>query len=184
MEERRFFTNNVANLAMTYGTVMGLFWILKFLLIPFIFTVPFASLLFVILTLSVPFVGYFMARQYRNRYCPDGVVSFIQAWVFTLLLYVYAALLVAVVHYLFFQYFNDGTLVATYNGLLDEMVKASPELAPTVAEYHKAMEQVTSLSPIELTLQLLLNNIFYGMMFALPTAFLLAFRRKKADYVN
>ena len=44
--------------AMLFGTYLGGYWILKFILFPLGLTIPFLSFLFVGLTLCVPFMGY------------------------------------------------------------------------------------------------------------------------------
>mgnify|MGYP002238417221 CR=1 FL=1 len=68
--------------AMLFGTYMGGFWILKFILFPVGLSVPFLLFLFMGLTLCVPFMGYYYARMYRNQVCGGGI-SFLHAWVFT-----------------------------------------------------------------------------------------------------
>lgn len=170
-------SNRVVNGAMMYGTAMGIFWILKFVLVPLIFTIPFTSLMFLGLTAAVPFLGYFFVRQYRNRYCPNRQIGFMQAWLFCLLMYAFAALLVSVAHYVFFRYIDGGTMLATYNGMLDELQNATPEMGELVTQYRQAVDLIAAMSPIELTIQLVLNNIFYGMMLSLPTAFIVSLKR-------
>ena len=170
-------SNRVVNGAMMYGTAMGIFWILKFVLVPLIFTIPFTSLMFLGLTAVVPFLGYFFVRQYRNRYCPNRQIGFMQAWLFCLLMYAFAALLVSVAHYVFFRYIDGGTMLATYNGMLDELQNATPEMGELVTQYRQAVDLIAAMSPIELTIQLVLNNIFYGMMLSLPTAFIVSLKR-------
>ena len=170
-------TNQLVNCAMVYGTSMGLFWILKFMLVPFIFTVPLTSLCFLGLTVAVPFLGYFFVRQYRNRYCVDGRIGFMQAWMFSLLMYAFAALLVSVGHYVFFRYVDGGALVASYMNVLDELQATAPEMEGMVAQYRQAAELVAAYSPIELTVQLILNNLFYGMLLSLPTAFIVSLKQ-------
>ncbi len=169
-------SNRVVNGAMMYGTAMGIFWILKFVLVPLIFTIPFTSLMFLGLTAAVPFLGYFFVRQYRNRYCPNRQIGFMQAWLFCLLMYAFAALLVSVAHYVFFRYIDGGTMLATYNGMLDELQNATPEMGELVTQYRQAVDLIAAMSPIELTIQLVLNNIFYGMMLSLPTAFIVSLK--------
>lgn len=170
-------TNQVVNCAMVYGTAMGIFWILKFMLVPFIFSVPFTSLCFLGLTVAVPFLGYSFARQYRNRYCSDGCVGFMQAWMFCLLMYAFAALLASVAHYVFFQYVDGGAMVATYRELLDELQRTAPEMEEMVKQYRQAADLIAGMTPIDLTIQLILNNLFYGMLLALPTAFIVSLKR-------
>lgn len=68
--------------AMRFGTLMGLFWILKFILLPVGFTIPLLQLLFLLLTLFVPILGYIYVRKYREREC-GGELNFLQAFAFT-----------------------------------------------------------------------------------------------------
>lgn len=173
--------NQLVNGAMAYGTSMGLFWILKFMLVPFIFTVPLTSLFFLGLTVAVPFLGYFFVRQYRNRYCVGARIGFMRAWMFTLLMYAFAALLASVAHYIFFRYIDGGTMVATYRQLLDDLQATAPEMGGMVEQYHQAADLIASMTPIELTVQLILNNFFYGMLLALPTALFVSLRRPSQD---
>ena len=89
--------------AMYFGTLMGLFWIIKFTFLPLGFTIPLLQLLFVLLTFFVPILGYLYARKFRNRYC-GGSITFSRAFAFTVLMYLFAALLAAVAHYIYFRY--------------------------------------------------------------------------------
>lgn len=93
--------------AMLFGTYMGGFWILKFILFPVGLSVPFLLFLFMGLTLCVPFMGYYYARMYRNQVCGGGI-SFLHAWVFTVFMYMFAALLAAVAHYIYFRFIDHG----------------------------------------------------------------------------
>lgn len=78
--------------AMRFGTFMGIFWIFKFIFLPLGFTIPLLQLLFVLLTLFVPVLGYIYVRKFRNTYC-NGEISFFRAFLFTLYMYLFAALL-------------------------------------------------------------------------------------------
>ena len=93
--------------AMYFGTLMGLFWIIKFTFLPLGFTIPLLQLLFVLLTFFVPILGYLYARKFRNRYC-GGSITFSRAFAFTVLMYLFAALLVAVAHSIYFRYIDNG----------------------------------------------------------------------------
>ena len=80
--------------AMRFGTFMGVFWIIKFSFLPLGFTMPLLQLLFILLTLFVPVLGVIYARRFRNKYC-GGIITFGRAYIFTFLLYLFAALLAA-----------------------------------------------------------------------------------------
>lgn len=61
--------------AMRYGTGMGLLWAFKFMLFPLGLRIPFLQLLFIVLTIGVPFLGYIFAKKFRERHC-DGSITF------------------------------------------------------------------------------------------------------------
>ena len=86
--------------AMRYGTGMGLLWSFKFMLFPLGLRIPFLLLLFIVLTLGVPILGYIFAKKYRERYC-NNAISFGKALLFTIFMYMFASLFVAVVHYIY-----------------------------------------------------------------------------------
>lgn len=164
--------------AMYFGTLMGLFWIIKFTFLPLGFTIPLLQLLFVLLTFFVPILGYLYARKFRNRYC-GGSITFSRAFAFTVLMYLFAALLAAVVHYIYFRYIDNGFLIDSYIGQLEAMKPtATEELKESIDQFIEGFSLISSLSPIQLTFQLISQNFLYGTLLALPTA-LLVMRRKR-----
>ena len=176
--------------AMYFGTLMGLFWIIKFTFLPLGFTIPLLQLLFVLLTFFVPILGYLYARKFRNRYCGGsitfsrafycgGSITFSRAFAFTVLMYLFAALLAAVAHYIYFRYIDNGFLIDSYIGQLEAMKPtATEELKESIDQFIEGFSLISSLSPIQLTFQLISQNFLYGTLLALPTA-LLVMRRKK-----
>lgn len=164
--------------AMYFGTLMGLFWIIKFTFLPLGFTIPLLQLLFMLLTFFVPILGYLYARKFRNRYC-GGSITFSRAFAFTVLMYLFAALLAAVAHYIYFRYIDNGFLIDSYIGQLEAMKPtATEELKESIDQFIEGFSLISSLSPIQLTFQLISQNFMYGVLLALPTA-LLVMRRKK-----
>lgn len=164
--------------AMYFGTLMGLFWIIKFTFLLLGFTIPLLQLLFVLLTFFVPILGYLYARKFRNRYC-GGSITFSRAFAFTVLMYLFAALLAAVAHYIYFRYIDNGFLIDSYIGQLEAMKPtATEELKESIDQFIEGFSLISSLSPIQLTFQLISQNFLYGTLLALPTA-LLVMRRKR-----
>lgn len=164
--------------AMYFGTLMGLFWIIKFTFLPLGFTIPLLQLLFVLLTFFVPILGYLYARKFRNRYC-GGSITFSRAFAFTVLMYLFAALLAAVAHYIYFRYIDNGFLIDSYIGQLEAMKPTvTEELKESIDQFIEGFSLISSLSPIQLTFQLISQNFLYGTLLALPTA-LLVMRRKR-----
>ncbi|MBP1612573.1 MAG: hypothetical protein H6Q13_21 [Bacteroidetes bacterium] len=171
--------NYLQKYAMHFGTYMGAYWVLKFILFPLGLTIPFLLFLFIGLTLGVPFMGYYYARMYRNKIC-GGEISFVQAWIFTVFMYMFAALLTAMAHFIYFRFIDQGFIINTYTALLDNALQAGvPGMGTYIGQFKEAMEVARSLSPIDITLQLLSQNVFYGSILAIPTA-LIVMNKKKA----
>lgn len=167
--------------AMQYGTAMGIFWACKFVLFPLGMNMPLLLIFFFILTLSVPILGYLFARRYRDLQC-GGTINFSRAYLFTAFMYMFASLFVALIHYLYFRYMDNGLIVNTYQGMIDQMaiLSSTEEMKASLDQFKTALDIISSMSPLEITLQLLTQNIFYCTLLAIPTG-LLVMRNKKKE---
>ena len=164
--------------AMRFGTMMGIFWIIKFSFLPMGFKIPLLQLLFIFMTLFVPILGYIYIRKYRERYC-NGELPFLRGWVFSLYMYFFASLLTAVAHYIYFRYIDNGYLMGTYLEQQENLKSAlTGDMETSIDQLIQNIETISSMSALQLTMQLIFQNIFYGVILSLPTA-LLAMRRKK-----
>lgn len=157
---------------MLYGTYMGGFWILKFALFPSGLTRPMLMFLFIGLTIFVPYMAYRYAKLYRDQAC-DGHIRFSSAWAFTMMEYLFAALLAAVAHYVYFRFIDHGYVIDTYQNLIDSVSTTDmPALEPYVKQLDTALSGMRTLTPTDITLQLFSQNIFYRALLAVPTALL------------
>ena len=171
-------TKTLQEHAMRFGTAMGIFWIVKFIFLPLGFEIPFLQLLFIILTCSVPFLGYRYARTYREKYC-GGEINFIRAYAFTIFMYFFAALLTSAGHFIYFNFIDNGFITDTYLSQLETLKSnVTGDMEVSVEQLIETFQIIADLSPVQLTLQLIFQNIFYGSLLALPTA-LLVMKRKK-----
>lgn len=165
---------------MLFGTYMGIFWILKFILFPLGLTIPFLLFLFAGLTLGVPFMGYYYARTYRNQVC-GGSISFPHAWVFTVFMYMFASLLTAAAHYVYFRFLDHGYVVNTVEAMVDAVAQSNlPGMESYISTYRDALEAARNISPIEIAMQMVSSNVTWGALLALPTA-LFVMKRKKDE---
>lgn len=166
--------------AMRYGTAMGIFWTIKFILFPLGMTNPLLLMLFFFLTLVVPVVGYQFARKYRDREC-GGVISYSRAFLFTAFMYMFAALFATIIHYVYFKYIDNGLIVNTYYDMLNQLsAGATGEFETSINQIREALDVIAQLTPVEISLQLISQNIFYCIIIAIFTA-LLVMRYKKKD---
>lgn len=164
--------------AMRFGTYMGLYWIIKFSFLPLGFSIPLLQLLFVFFTVFVPVLGYAYALRYRRLYCPDGL-PFFRAFSFTFSMYVFATMLTAMAHYIYFRFIDHGFLTASYLSELEKLQSnTSGELAASIEPLTEAIRTIGSMSPLQLTFNLISQNIFYTIFLSILTA-LLVMKNKK-----
>ncbi len=157
--------------AMLFGTYMGVFWSVKFFLFPLGLNTPFLLFLFFGLTVCVPFMGFYYVRIYRDRIC-NRTIGFFHAWSFTFLMYMFAALLTAFFHYVYFRFIDQGHIVNSYAKLIEAFNAnaISPGMEDYYTQLKDILEIIRSMTPIDITMQLMSQNIFYGVLLALLTA--------------
>lgn len=166
---------------MHFGTYMGVYWILKFILLPLMFIIPFFQLLYTILTLAVPIVGYYYAKMYRDKMC-GGIIRFSHAVFFTVFMYMFASLLMAAVHYVYFQFIDHGFIFNALAEYWDQTIEqsslslADKELSKEMFDIHK----INSLSAINITMQMLSSDVFFGSILAIPTG-LMVMKKAKTE---
>ena len=162
--------------AMSYGLAMGIYWVIKYLFLIFGYSIP--SLIFIYegLSLAVPFIAYYLTKRYRQDI--GGSISFFHAWRFGIMLYFFAALIVSIEHFIFFQF------IAPPDFLNNTMTQAIVALknADFNSEEIEAISR-TNFTPIHMAIQGIFNNIFYGIILSIPVAALVC-RKQTASPVS
>ncbi len=170
--------------AMNYALPYGIYWIIGLLCFVNSLNSSMFSLLFYFVFASAPVIGYMLLCRFRERVC-DGVISFGRGYLFSLLLYFYAAILLAAACYVYFQFFDHGAFIDGYLQMLN-----SPEVKQAFEQenmkqltngrgldsFKKIMETMQSISPATYAANILDLNIFLGLVLSLPTS-LLAVRK-------
>lgn len=175
--------NNEKNLliksAMSYGLALGLFWAVKYIFFILSISHPFLNVVYWGLTLAVPFVAFFLTKKYRNTEL-NGKISFFHAWRFGTMLYFFAALIIALVHFIFYQYIAAPDFLAkSYTQVIDILNES--QVDTTILEAFKSM---TVPSPIHMAIQGIFNNIFYGIILSLPVAALLRTKTESTEPID
>jgi hypothetical protein len=164
--------------AMHFGTLFGLVWIARFGILLLGLNDSPMMMIYVVSVLCIPVMLMRATRRYR-RQC-GGVLGFWDALQLCVLSCFYAALLTAVAHYVFFRYIDRGYVAESYATLIAQLKEQAPagqDSLATVCE--EALGIWNSLSPIDITLQMMSNNLFWGAMVSIPIA-LLMYRKPKA----
>ncbi len=163
--------SSLIKFAMHYGLLMGLYWAFKYLFFILSFYYPVLNGVYIGMTFFVPVVAYFFSVKYREQI--GGVITFGHAWQLGVYLYLFAALIVSLLHYVYYQFvLPPGMLVDIYSQLTD-YIRDNMTLSPEMSELLDGLKTPT---PIQMTLQGIANNVFYGIILSIPIA--LAVRRK------
>ncbi|MDO4159786.1 MAG: DUF4199 domain-containing protein [Prevotellaceae bacterium] len=163
------------------GAIVGGLWILSFACFIGEFYNPFLGILaFVIGAGSLVFAALRL-KKFRDNIL-EGVISFRRAFGYSIFTYFYAALLMALAQYVYFQFIDNGFLISRY------MEMASmPEFKSMMQIYglrpddvQVAMDNIKALRPIDIALQFLTTNIILGIVVSLPMAAMIKsnYRRK------
>lgn len=156
---------------MSYGLVMGIYWVVKYIFNMFSPYYPSLIVVYWGMSLLVPYIGYVLTKRYRDDL--GGSISFSQAWRFGVLLYFFAALIVSVMHYIFYRFVAPPDYMANAVSQTIESLKQMQVESQVIQSI-----ETLNFSPIHLALQGILNNILYGIIFSIPVAGLLC--RKKS----
>ena len=179
--------------AMNFGLVVGVYYILKFCLFPMSLRSTAAGMLFIGLSLMVPLLVYRLTRIYRDRYM-SGSITFVHALAFTMLTMVFGSLLASVAHYVYFSYIDGGMMVGALEQSIEQIsTLLSAENVPegvvasdaSIDEYitmlRTTMTQIEAMSPIDITMGMLSNNVSWSIIVALPVALFTSFRKTKQE---
>ena len=156
--------------AMSYGFSLGIFWIVKYIFYMFSMRFSYLVVIYWGMSLVVPYLAYLLTKRYREDL--GGVISFSQAWRFGILIYLFAAMLVSVMHYVFYRFVAPPDFLSS----AVEQTIASLKQMQVDSKVISSIESM-NFSPIHMALQGILNNIFYGIILSLPVAALVC-RRK------
>lgn len=156
--------------AMSYGFSLGIFWIVKYIFYMFSMRFSYLVVIYWGMSLVVPYLAYLLTKRYREDL--GGVISFSQAWWFGVLIYLFAAMLVSIMHYVFYRFVAPPDFLSS----AVEQTIASLKQMQVDSKVISSIESM-NFSPIHMALQGILNNIFYGIILSLPVAALVC-RRK------
>ncbi len=161
MEERK---DILLKSAMAYGLAMGIFWVIKYLFFMYGGSGSWMNSFYMGLTFMVPYVAYKQTKQYKKDI--GGKIGFFHAWQFGILVYFFAAMIVSLEHYVFYRYVAPPDFIANSLNQMVDVLKESQQLSSEVKE---AMGDI-HFTPIQMAIQGIFNNVFYGILFSIPVA--------------
>ncbi|AUR48602.1 hypothetical protein PGTDC60_1432 [Porphyromonas gingivalis TDC60] len=175
MEDR----SNLFRLSSLMGLIFGAFWCLKYICVMLAFRIPFLLLLYIPLTCFVPFLAYILTKRYRNVLPQEMRFSFMHGWQFSTLLYLFAAVLVAIPHY----YFYAEIMPAHMPDIMAQLEQSSGLMTQLFGtdEWREVMEQMLKVRPMSRVINDISSNFFWGALFSIPVGLIL---KRKATSDN
>ena len=162
------------------GAIMGVMWIISFACFIAQFHMPLLNMAALIFGIASIIVSAIRLRNFRDNIL-DGVISYWRAYGYSLLTYFYAALLLAAAQYIYFQFIDHGFLLNQYTAMT-----SSPEFKSMMTLYgikademKLTMDTIATLRPIDIALQFLTTNLFFGIVISWPMAALIKSKYKR-----
>ena len=177
------------NCAMNFGAVVGLYNIGKFCLFPLSLHSTMAALLFLSLTLLVPYLIYCLAKRYRDQY-RGGQIDFTRAFIFSMYTFCFGALLASAAHYIYFAYIDGGAMVGALAQSIEQLqgvdltaleganAEAITQFNQYIELMQQTIQQIQAMKPIDMTLGMLSNNVSWSIILSLPIALFVRNARK------
>ncbi len=138
------------------------------------------STLGLLITITVPIMGFYFARKFERQVREDCPVSFGRSYLYSVMLYLYASILLAIFAFAYFQWFDNGAFAHSYASLLNapEMQEALKQsgmnrsIDETLQQtgFSSVEEMLLSVRPFDVALGMLNMNIIAGVVLAVPTA--------------
>lgn len=149
--------------AMKYGTYLGAFWALTYILLFRSFNSPALSLLASAMFISSPFVAGKLTIRFRKNEC-GNYMKYPQAWTFLFCMYLCATLLSTLTNYIYLNYIDGGATLAEMTRILTE-ASSTQEIEVSAKEQLEAMTKfISGLTAGDMTWSLLHNNIFSSLV--------------------
>jgi hypothetical protein len=162
--------------AMQYGTYLGIFWAMTYILLFKFPTNPIVSTMAMTMYFGSPFFACRLATVYRRKECNDNI-KYPQAWTFLFFMYLCATLFSAMTNYIFFHLIDQGAFLMDFNDILSQIISA-PDIEETAKmQFEQIQDALSQLTTKEIVWQLFNNNIFSSL--ALPPVIALFLKKQQ-----
>lgn len=159
--------------AMEYGTCLGLAWIVVFALyVSGLRTMnPLLLLLAFFACACLPVLAFLLAHRFKLQLPEESSLGFGRAYLWCMVTLVYASLLTGAAEWLYFAQMDKGVLFAQFRSFIEDSRVNYVGMGLTKADMVAMIDAVQGMSPRELVLSLLNQNVFLSLFLAFPMAF-------------
>lgn len=159
------------------GARLGLLWVVSFALFVGSFYSSVFSILWMGTMIATPFYVGLRTKTYSEQ-TETGHISYGHAYAHSSLTIFYASLILAIVQWAYFQFIDNGFVINQYIAIFTdkENVQMMTSLGYTKEMLNNMIENMRSLRPIDMSLQMLWANVVAGLIISLTTALYVSFR--------
>ena len=156
------------------GGWLGLIWVVSFSCLIGGISYPMVQSGFTVLALLSPFFVASRLKRFRNNSL-NGTIGFFGALSYSLYCFFYAALILAMAQFVYFQYIDQGYFMGQIVASLikPEMKQVLMAYGMTQAQLDTELNLLSQTRPIDFAISFLSFNILIGAMLSLPIALLL-----------
>ena len=152
------------------GALLSLLWIGALICYVNGLTNPLMAMTSFLLLVASPIYAITRLRHFRDK-VREGVISFLRAYAYMILIFFYAGLLLAVALYIYFAFIDKGYLLEAYTQMFNSEEGQQMLNAWGMEEQMKiGLSQLAAMRPIDYGLNMLTVSIMLGCLIGLPVA--------------
>ena len=150
------------------GFFLALLWIASFACYIMGISNGLMGMAAIMMAVMTPFFVAGRLRKFRDE-GREGVISFRRSYAYTVFVFFYGAVLLAVAQFLYFAYMDNGYLLSTFSKIV-----TSAEGKEMLQQYgmtqvaEDSLTEMASLRPIDYALNILTVNIMIGFVLGVP----------------
>lgn len=163
------------------GAIVGALWIVSFAL----FVGEFYNTLLGVLALATSVASLaamaLLSSRYRNN-ALNGTITFGHAFMHCMMSFGYAALLMAVAQWVYFEFIDNGFIISQYTKMLSskDYLATMQQVGIDKEALKQAIDTLAGIRPIEIAFQFLTSNIIIGVVASLPIAMITSMMRGRS----
>lgn len=166
--------------SMEGGVWLGLYLIVRFAFMVMGLYYSVANLIALALFAGTPFVLYRIMMVYHRN---NSYISFFSLlWMMGIMLFFFASLICSVAEFVFYQYINPGYVAELFDRAL-ALIKEYEMLSDTISleDMHKAIGAGVLPTPLQMVMQSIWSNVFFGSLLSMIVAPFVLRKHKKAS---
>ena len=166
--------SKVYNAAMWHGLILAIYLVIRFFFMVSSADSTILNLLFIFITLGVPFVAYYLGKDFKKK--TDEELTYRNFYSHGFFMFFFASLILAAVEYVYYGYINTEFIPEQYNTLLQN-IEILKQTMPDASQ----IEEIVNASPIPTASQMAMQNVwmysFVGIIISLINAYILNKKR-------